>query len=125
MKIAFHEGKIYIKGLTNAQFNVIAGWGLMEWNKKERVLHAPAGRELLNHLAEFFPLPDQIEKERCRLNDIASAVDEERVKQNPEPLYDYPVKFSLYQHQIRAANMCLLTFGLIPVPQREENICSR
>lgn len=81
------------------------------------MFYGPAEIELLNKLAGIVRLPDPIEAERQRLNQIAQAVDTERMKQDPEPLYDYPVKYPLFRHQVRGANMCLITFGLVPPPK--------
>lgn len=81
------------------------------------MFYGPAEIELLNKLAGIVRLPGPIEAERQRLNEIAQAVDAERMKQDPEPLYDYPVKYPLFRHQVRGANMCLITFGLVPPPK--------
>ena len=43
---------------------------------------------------------------------IGDCVDKMRVEKEPEALVKYPVQGSLYEHQVRAANMALLTFGL-------------
>ena len=55
-----------------------------------------------------------------RLNEIAQAVDRERMEAEPDPLYKYPVKYPLFKHQTRAANMALITFGLVPPPGKED-----
>lgn len=47
-----------------------------------------------------------------RLDETQRAVDKMRVEKEPEALVKYPVQGSLYEHQVRAANMALLTFGL-------------
>lgn len=49
---------------------------------------------------------------RQRLDETQRAVDKMRVEKGPEALVKYPVQGSLYEHQVRAANMALLTFGL-------------
>ena len=38
------------------------------------------------------------------------------MKEDPVPLYKYPVKYPLFKHQTRGANMALITFGLIDPP---------
>ena len=58
-------------------------------------------------------LPAPIEAYRAQLHRVQTAVDRERLNPDPAQLYKYPVKLPLYKHQIRAANMALLTFGLI------------
>ena len=49
---------------------------------------------------------------RQQLDETQRAVDKMRVEKEPEALVKYPVQGSLYEHQVRAANMALLTFGL-------------
>jgi hypothetical protein len=48
---------------------------------------------------------------------ITRAVDRERIRAEPVPLYKYPVKLPLYKHQVRGVNMALLTFGFIDPPE--------
>lgn len=120
MKMAMKEGQILIKDADNTQFTIIKSWGKMKWSKAERMFYGPAEIELLNKLAGIVRLPGPIEAERQQLNIIAQAVDMERMKPEPEALYKYPVKFPLFRHQVRGANMCLITFGLVPPPKAEE-----
>ena len=72
-------------------------------------------RELLDKLASIVRLPPAIEDRRSRLHALQDAVDAERVNQEPTPFFKYPVKLPLYAHQMRGANMALLTFGWVPV----------
>lgn len=120
MKMAMKEGQLLIIEADNTQFTIIKSWGKMKWSKADRMFYAPVEIELLNKLAGIVRLPGPIESERQRLNEIARAVDRERMKENPEPLYKYPVKYPLFKHQVRACNMCLLTFGLVPPPKPEK-----
>ncbi|MEZ3502949.1 MAG: hypothetical protein K1W25_05770 [Lachnospiraceae bacterium] len=120
MKMAMKDGQILIKDADNTQFTIIKSWSKMKWSRAERMFYGPAEIELLNKLAGIVRLPGPIEAERQRLNQIAQAVDAERMKTDPEPLYKYPVKFPLFKHQTRAANMALITFGLVPPPEDKE-----
>ncbi len=120
MKMAIKKGQILIKDADNTQFTIIKSWGKMKWSRAERMFYAPAEIELLNKLAGMVRLPGPIEAERQRLNEIAQAVDRERMEAEPDPLYKYPVKYPLFKHQTRAANMALITFGLVPPPRKEE-----
>ena len=120
MKMALKGGQIMIKDADNMQFTIIKSWNKMKWSKAEQMLYGPADAELLNRLAGLVRLPELIEKERQRLNEIAEAVDRERMKEEPEPLYKYPVKYPLFKHQTRGANMALITFGLIDPPGKED-----
>lgn len=120
MKMAMRDGQILIKDADNMQFSILKSWNKMRWSKAEQMLYGPADGELLNRLAGLVRLPANIEAERQRLNSIAEAVDRERMKEDPVPLYKYPVKMSLFKHQIRGANMCLMTFGLVDPPEDEK-----
>ena len=119
MKMALKDGQILIKDADNMQFTIIKSWNKMKWNRAEQVLSGPVDLELLNRLAGLVRLPETIEKERQRLNSIQDAVDNERMKEDPVPLYKYPVKYPLFRHQTRGANMALLTFGLVEPPKEE------
>lgn len=117
MKMALKDGQIMIKEADNMQFQIIKSWNKLRWVKAEQMLQGPADGELLNKLAGLVRLPAVIEAERQRLNSIQDAVDKERMKEDPVPLYKYPVKLPLFRHQIIASNMALLTFGLIDPPE--------
>ena len=119
MRMAMKEGQILIIEADNTQFTIIKSWGKMKWSKADRMFYGPAEIELLNRLAGMVRLPAPIEAERQRLNGIAQAVDAERMKEDPEPLYRFPVKFPLFKHQTRAANMALITFGMVEPPGKE------
>lgn len=122
MKMALKDGQILIKDADNMQFTIIKSWNKMKWVKSEQMLQGPADGELLNRLAGLVRLPAGIEAERQRLNSITEAVDRERMKEDPVPLYKYPVKYPLFKHQTRGANMCLMTFGLIDPTGQQKNI---
>lgn len=113
MKMAMKDGQILIKDVDNGRYTIIKGWNKMRWSKADKMLFAPVDLELLDKLAMLVTLPPDIELERIRLRSIAQAVDAERFKENPEPLYKYPVKLPLLKHQLRGANMALITFGLV------------
>lgn len=120
MKMALRDNTVFVKDMDNVQFSILKSWNLMRWDRSQQILHGPATGELLNKLAGLVRLPENIEAERQRLNGIQDAVDRERMNENPVPLYKPPVKLSLFKHQVRALNMCLLTFGLVDPPKREE-----
>ena len=48
---------------------------------------------------------------------LQNAIDSERMAEKPVPLVKYPVKLNLFAHQIRGANMALLTFGFTDPPE--------
>lgn len=117
MKMALKDGQLLIKEADGNQFLIIKSWGKMKWSKAEQMLYGPADIELLNRLAGIIKLPEPIEKRRAHLNEVAAAVDRERMNEDPKPLYKFPVKLPLFKHQIRGANMALMVFGLIAPPK--------
>ena len=114
MQMRIKDGFVDIIEADATQFTIIKSWGKMKWDKRSQMFSGPVDIELLNRLAGITRLTPPVEAERQRLNEIAQAVDAERMKTDPEPLYKYPVKFPLFKHQTRAANMALITFGLVP-----------
>ena len=105
---------ILIVGADNVQFTVIKSWNKMTWDKKNQHLKGIADLELLERLSSLVRLPSAVEDRRNRLRAVQDAVDRERVNQEPIPFYKYPVKLPLYAHQVKAANMALITFGWVP-----------
>lgn len=113
MKIAVQGSAIYVKDTTDAQYKTIRSWGLMQWDKRAKLLVGAVSKELLDRLSRLVQLPPTAEAARIELQRKQDAIDRERVNPAPVPLASYPVKKSLYQHQVRGANMALLTFGWV------------
>lgn len=119
MKMALKDGKILIKDADSTQGAVIRSWNRMRWNKSLKLFEGDLSGDLLDRLAKLVKLPQAIEEERQAIHRVRRAVDQERARKDPEPLVRYPVTKQLYKHQVRAANMALITFGIIP-PEAEE-----
>ena len=85
LEMEIKEGQILIKEADNIQYTIIKSWGKMNWSRAERMFYGPAETGLLNKLAGIARLPAPIEAERRRLNEIARAVDAERMNHDPEP----------------------------------------
>ena len=81
-------------------------------DRRKNMMIGDCSKELLDKLSKIVRLPPAIESYRQRLDETQRAVDKMRVEKEPEALVKYPVQGSLYEHQVRAANMALLTFGL-------------
>ena len=116
MRIKMDNGYIVIIEADSTQTAVMKSWGgMMKWNKRQNWWEGLVCAELLNRLAGLIPLPKPLDAERYRLNAVQEAVDAERVRptEDLKPFAKYPVKRNLYAHQMRAANMALLTFGLM------------
>ena len=113
MKMALQGTTLLIKDADNVQFQIVKSWNKMRWDRNTKTLHGTADLELLDKLASIVRLPPAIEAYRQQLHAVQDAVDRERVEEHPDPFYKYPVKMPLYAHQVRGANMALLTFGWI------------
>ena len=118
MKIALKSGEILIKDANSVQSQVIKSWGKMKWNRATQTLNGPVEADLLNQIASMVRLPDPIEKERQRLNNIVQAVDRERLNPTPIPLIKPPIKVRPFSHQVRAYNMALLIFELVEAEEK-------
>ena len=119
MKMALKDGKVLIKDADSTQGAVIRSWNRMRWNKSLKLFEGDLSGDLLDRLEKLVKLPQAIEEERQAIHRVQRAVDQERARKDPEPLVRYPVTKQLYKHQVRAANMALITFGIIP-PEAEE-----
>ena len=116
MRIKMDNGCIVIIEADSTQTAVLKTWGgMMKGKKRQKRWEGVVCAGLLNKLAGLIPLPKPLDAERHRLNVVQEAVDAERVRSAADlkPLVNYPVKRNLYAHQMRAANMALLTFGLM------------
>ena len=122
MKMALTDGVIRIIEADAIQKTIIKSWNQMRWIRGQQMYEGIASAELLNKLATLVHLPPSIEAERIRMNTVQEAVDQERTREHPEPLYKYPVTKNLYEHQVRAANMALMTFGFIETTKKEDTI---
>ena len=103
MKIALQGTTLLIKEADNVQFAVIKSWNKMRWDRKTQLLTGTADMELLDKLASIVQLPTAIAQRRSQLHRVQEAIDSERVNPHPKPLADYPVKMSLYDHQVRGS----------------------
>lgn len=112
MKMAMKDGKIMLIEVDNTQMAIIKSWNSMKLDRRRNMMVGDVSKELLDKLSKIVRLPPAIEDYRQRLDETQRAVDKMRVEKNPKPMVKYPVQGSLYEHQVRAANMALLTFGL-------------
>lgn len=116
MRMRISDDLVQIVDVDNVQSAILKSWsGIVAWNRKTKMWEGRICGELLNRLSSIVRLPAPIEAERQRMNKVQEAVDFERTVPAEElkPLTDYPVTKNLYAHQTRAANMALLTFGLV------------
>lgn len=100
------------RGGQYTQMAIIKSWNSMKYDRRKNMMIGDCSKELLDKLSKIVRLPPAIESYRQRLDETQRAVDKMRVEKEPEALVKYPVQGNLYEHQVRAANMALLTFGL-------------
>lgn len=117
MRMAMKDGQLIIIEVEPDKFQIIKSWNLMKWSRRQLNFTGDASLELLNRLAGIVRLPPRIEAERIRMKQVLDAVNRERTKKNPEPVTEYPVKMKLFEHQVRGANMALITFGIVDPPE--------
>jgi len=114
MRVGVKDGQLLICRPGPGSEEVIRSWGTMRYEKKTGIWKGPLDLEQLERLRKIVPdFPPALEKMRQKLELAGNAVERERTRPDPKPLYKYPVKAKLYSHQVRAANMALLVFGLI------------
>ena len=109
--MALKGNTLILVEVDNVQFAIIKSWNKMKWDKKTQTLRGTADLELLDKLSGIVRLPPAAESRRQRLRAVQDAVDRERINPEPVPFFKYPVKMPLYAHQVRGANMAMLTFG--------------
>lgn len=114
MKVAMKDGRIILAQIEQARMDKLKKTGMLRWNKAERTYSAPVTLDLLDVLAQIFPLPDIVEAERQRLAGIARQLDAQRSAAEPVPMTPYPVRARLFRHQVRAANMALIQLSSKP-----------
>lgn len=117
MKVAIKDGRIILAQIEQARMDKLKKTGMLRWNKAARTYSAPVTLDLLEVLAQIFPLPDTVEAERQRLAGIARELDAQRAAADPAPLVPYPVRARMFRHQVRAANMAMLVFGAVPLEE--------
>lgn len=108
------NGRIILAQIEQARMDKLKKTGMLRWNKAARTYSAPVTLDLLDVLAQIFPLPDTVEAERRRLASIARQLDAQRAASEPVPLTSYPVRAKLFRHQVRAANMALIQLSSKP-----------
>lgn len=109
------NGLIFVKA-DKEQEAVIKSWRLMKKDKERGYWYGIISKPLLLNLQRNGGLIPPAKKLLEQMQTVQDAVDTERVKPDKEvkPMCRFPVKAKLYTHQIRAANMALMTFGAIP-----------
>ena len=112
MRMMIQNGFIYLKDPNPAQLLAFKGWGgLLKFDRRRDYWYGTQSLDLLNRLAQLVRLPESAEAIRQDMLSLHNAIDSERMAEKPVPLVKYPVKLDMFAHQVRGANMALLTFG--------------
>ncbi len=111
-------GYIFVKA-SREEEAVIKTWKMMSKDKQKGWWYGRISLQLLDKLYHNGGLIPAAKKEMERLAYIQEAVDRERTRPAGElkPMAEYPVKPNLYAHQMRAANMALMVFGMVAPPK--------
>lgn len=117
MKLALANDKIYIQA-SKQEYPIVKGLPNARFDKKTMAWIIPNTLEMLDRIQRLVKLPEKMECERQRLRVKQELIDRERLTAEPKPLRKYPVKVSLFQHQVRGANMALYAFDLEGVQQK-------
>ena len=112
MQLALLGEKIYIKN-NRDEYAIVKGLPNAKYNKKLKAWEVPATLDMLNRLNSIVKLTVNLEQERERLFRKQTAIDAARMEKDPVPIMKYPVKVSLFKHQIRAANMAMFALELV------------
>lgn len=113
MRMAIKDGRIYLIEFDSTQYGIMRSWGTLRYVRAKQWMEGTVSLELLNKLAGITQLSPTAAALRKKLADTQQAVDKLRTEEDPKPLVKFPVKGSLYKHQIRAADMALVEFGLV------------
>lgn len=113
MRMAIKDGRIYIIEFDSTQYGIMRSWGALRYVRAKQWMEGTVSLELLNKLAGITQLSPTAAALRKKLADTQKAVNILRTEEDPKPLVKFPVNGSLYKHQIRAADMALVEFGLV------------
>lgn len=115
MKMAFQDGHLRIREMTDEQYQILRSLGRFKWNKTTKELSGIVDLDTLNRLSTIVPLPEPIEAYRKELINAQVVVNKLRLEESPKPLIKPPIKDGIkpYAHQIRGYNMALVVFGLV------------
>ena len=115
MKMAFQDGHLRIREMTDEQYQILRSLGRFKWNKTTKELSGIVDLDTLNRLSNIITLPEPVEAYRKELISSQVVVNKLRLEEAPKPLIKPPIKEGIkpYAHQIRGYNMALVVFGLV------------
>lgn len=109
MRITVKDNTLIIAG-AGPYYDAIRNKGGMRWDKTTQTLRGTVNRDVLEYLSRITILPADASQILSVMRETQKKTDAERMKEDPFPLFDYPVKVSLFKHQLRGANMAMTLF---------------
>jgi len=113
LKMLLDKGQVTLIEVPPSRAAQLKKGGRMQWDRNRQAFTASASLGLLEYLAGMFTLPGPYMQVLERMRRSRAAAEEEQARETPVALVHYPVKRTLYAHQVRAANMALLDFGIV------------
>ena len=115
MKLTADAREVYIfaSELGDQEYMALRSTGAWKWNRTKKRLEARITQDLLEHLALTVQLPEWAEAIRALLKLRDEEMARLRNEEHPTPVRPFPVRASLYEHQVRGANMALCAFGIM------------
>jgi len=112
MKIEIDGRNLRVFGCNEQTYKNLRGD--FNWDKSLHCFNVRMTVSNLNLLMQNVEAwPDWLEAKRRRLLYEERLVQIMKFDDDPKPIVEYPVKKKLFKHQIRGANMALMTFGLL------------
>lgn len=119
MRYKLDGDTVRFRGLSTLEYRALAPRG--KWDKANQELQIPATFKNLIGIKEVFRIiganfPIELQDLINKAAAVQGLVDAERESKKPSNAYDFDLKegIKLYDHQVRAANMALFSFGVEP-----------
>lgn len=114
MRMAIKDSMVWVADAPPSWTTAAKKSGQFRGDRKSGMLYGIASLRTLEMIREATGrLPPPAEELRLSLISRQRAVEAERAREEPKPIVDYPVKRKLFAHQVRGANMALLTLGIV------------
>jgi SNF2 family DNA or RNA helicase len=106
------DNRILVADADATQRAEIRKLGLLSWDAGQRWYEGEATVPLIDSLSAMCRLPDALTQLRSELCTVQGRIEALRKQTPAKPITEYPVHATLFDHQIRGANMALVALGL-------------
>lgn len=112
MTIAYNKEteEIALSKLSSIEYSALETLNL-KWNRQMGALVGKASIDVLNAINAFQTLPPVLKARLDALTSELARYEKERSNAEPKEMYPYPIKATMFKHQIRGANLALMKFG--------------